>query len=148
MAVTKAQLAHSSWELLYDSVNTSITDPKSRGIQWIFAAFPDTKKWPEGKDAFPILVLDSPDVINEKIVFSDSKRNFIFRTYLSIFATRMDEVDSLADSFYQLLDSNYSYLAQNKLFVSIVRGSTISSSIYGNERVHEKKIALEFQSVL
>lgn len=148
MAITKSQLTKTSWELLYDLINTNVTDPKVRGIQWVFSAFPDTRKWPENVDMFPVIVIENSDVTNDRIVWADSTRNFTFRQIISVFATRADQLDTITDSVLNTFNSNYNYLLTNNAAMLKITSSPTSFTLVGKERVHERKIAIEFQYVM
>ena len=148
MAISKTAISQDTWELVYDTINDNIDDPKIRGIQWMFAAFPDTEKWPQGTDVFPIVIIDPTYIGEERFVMGKTTKLFPLRNTIHIFSTRMDASDQLGDLVFNCIRDNEGAF-QSEGLRNLKVSETPDTVLYvGGERIHEKIIIIQTEAVL
>lgn len=146
--LTKGSIIQNSWQNCYNIINTHVSDPSSRSIKWVFSAYPDTRKWPSGKDIFPIIVIDSTDISGEHIVFGDNPKNYTFSIPVSVHATRMETIDTLSDTVINTLETYRGSLETWGMnMYSVDSTPTIHSIIEGNI-IHQKNINIRFEGTV
>ncbi len=125
------------WNNLYAIVNT-ISDPASRGEQWIYAAFPQETK--HTANVYPAIIIESPNAIGKNVTFTHVNRYYEWDVPISIFATRMDTCDGLASTVVSTLNNNRGSLEANGMQMFNIESSPIFHSLIASQIVHEKRI--------
>jgi hypothetical protein len=131
------------WNNIYSVVNT-ISDPSSRGIQWIFSAFPQQTN--HTASVYPAIIIDSPNAIGKNITFAHTNRYYEFDIPISIYATRMDTCDGLASTVLATLNNNRGSLETNGMQMFNPDSSPTFHSIVANQIIHEKRINIKVVS--
>lgn len=144
-AINQNNLISQIWQNIYELIKT-IPDPKSRGTQWIFSAFPQQRK--EVADVYPCIIIESPELSGENFIFGHSTRKYSWTIPISIYATRMETVDVLADSVLSTLESNKGSLETTGMYQLNFRASAAMHSIIAGNIIHEKRIDVEVEGVV
>jgi hypothetical protein len=131
------------WTNLYAIVNT-ISDPASRGVQWIYAAFPQEVK--HTASVYPAIIIDSPNALGKNVTFTHVNRYYEFDIPISIYATRMDTCDGLASTVLSTLNNNRGSLEANGMQMFNPESSPTFHSMVANQMVHEKRINIKVVS--
>lgn len=125
------------WNNLYSVVST-ISDPSSRGVSWIFSAFPQEVK--NTANVYPAIIIDSPNAAGKNITFTHTNRYYEFDIPISIYATRMDTIDGLASTVVSTLNNNRGSLEANGMQMFNIEASPTFHSLVANQIIHEKRI--------
>lgn len=147
--VAKATVMSTSWQLLYDLLTTTLTDPIGRGNNdlWIKAAFPDIKKY-ENTWRFPIITIEPADFTFETLTIDRSKRKESIRFTLTIYAEAAAQIDLIADNIIDQLESARDTLRINGLSNFVLTGSGYDILlINANTKIHTKNLIIEFMRI-
>jgi aminoglycoside N3'-acetyltransferase len=152
MPVSKSMLIQDVWKAVYDQIST-IADPKDRPIEkaWIHASFPDFDTWntkfPD-VDIFPQIVIESPNVTREQFVLGRGRNRHRVTIPISVYDTRMDRVDKLADQIQDKLTQVRASLEVSGLNLFVYGPTPTTTSIIGGFRVHEKRLDALFEVII
>ena len=96
----------SAWQSLYDVISANVSDPKARGVKWIFGTYPDVtaKDFP----GFPLIVI-SPADVREDIITIDGELLSTVIAKIEVFSKSAQQADELADAVRSALRDNFGY---------------------------------------
>ena len=143
--ITKSNLISQVWQNVYDILNSNLTDPKSRS-KWIYAAFPSVRKGTA--DTYPCIIIESPDMSGENIIMGHSSRSYRWSIPISVYSTRMEDVDTIADDIINTLETNKGSLSTNNLYQFNVDSTPVMHTVIASQIVHEKRILVTVESVV
>ena len=73
--ISSGSILSVAWNNIYTLVNT-ISDPSSRGVSWIFAAFPESRKGTA--DVYPAIIIESANAVGKNLTFTHANRVYTF----------------------------------------------------------------------
>jgi hypothetical protein len=143
--INTTNLINQSWNNIYSVVNT-ISDPSNRGVSWVFAAFPQSRKGTT--DVYPCIIIDSADMSGENIVFGHSKRSYKWTIPISIYATRLDTADGLASTVISTLETNKGSIESNGMWGFNIDNTNTFHNLSNSQVIHEKKITISCEGYI
>lgn len=143
--ISKTNIVSQVWQNLFELVET-IPDPSSRGVQFIFSAFPQQRKGTAS--VYPCVIIESPDVSGNNIILGHSLRSYNWSIPISIYSTRMETVDSLADSVLGTLEASKGSLEANGMYQLNFTSSPTFHAVVGGNIIHEKRIVVEAEGLV
>lgn len=143
-AVTLASVLGNAWNTIHDEVK-NISDPESRGTDFVFAAFPDTRDIPVGQKLYPIVVIDGAD--DDELPFVIKRATHMFRVSLEInvFTTSMIQLDSVSDDIQNRLYTSESTLVGFGFNEFKVTATPPSHTPIGDKIIHERTIRISME---
>lgn len=142
MAVTNTTLRTETWNLIYTSLNTGVTDPESRSDQWIFSAFPSQNDTFIG---YPILVISPVEVSDEELQFGSGKfPKKVVDCEITIYTKKASQIDSLSDEIEETIRSDVATFQADGLNKPMIRDGSTDTFQVGDTRVHLKPMSLRF----
>ena len=143
--ITASNLISQSFLNVRALVNT-ISDPSDRGEQWLFSTFPQEKKGTA--DTYPCIIIESPDLVGENIVFGHGQRRYKWTVPISIYARQKGTADILADSVISTIETNKGSLESNGQFQINFTASPSYDNVINNQIIHEKRVVLECEGCI
>jgi len=143
--ITKDNIYTQSWNNLYEVISNNVTDPKSRGVKWIFSAFPDVKK--PNFPGYPIITITPTDLSITNINLARDMREETYRYPIDIFSKSSQEVDELANSIIKALTDNEIELAKYGMKRMSIASSAITNYRIENNKIHNRTIIAEFKRI-
>jgi hypothetical protein len=141
--VASNSLISQTWQNLYSIINSNVSDPKSRGVQWVFAAWPQSRKGTA--DVYPCITIDSPDMRGQNVTMGQSKRMYTWTIPISISDTRMDTVDGLAGTVIYTIESNKGSLEANGMNMFNPEATPTFHNLNNKQIIHQKNINVRFE---
>jgi len=144
--VDSTKLISEAWNNVYSILNTHLTDPKNRGVKWIWSAFPVARKGTA--DVFPCVVIESPDLSGANIIFGHSKREYTWSILISVYAKRMEYCDTVSDDVLEQLETYKGSLdTWNMQMLNFISSPTMHAVVDG-QVIHEKRIEIEMRGLI
>jgi len=103
MAVNPTTIFEDTFNAFRSKINSNVTDPSSRGSQWIFSAFPD-EDIREDKIKYPIIIID-PVAVNSQSKLTLTKKNIPMTITITVYSAKMQEADQLLQQIVSVIDS-------------------------------------------
>lgn len=101
MTISKATLRANVFADIYSVLNSQVTDPKSRGKQWIFSSLPNIDEI--DKIGYPILVVGKALINKDYELFDNSFADNRTPIRITIYSTSNAIVDTLTDSVDEVM---------------------------------------------
>lgn len=139
--VSNSNIVSQLWKNVYDIINTTITDPKSRS-KWIYSSWPAEEKGTA--DTFPRIIIDGASIDSEQFVMG-SKKLYKWTVPIYVYDTHMGTCDSLADSVVEKLNANAGSFTTYGFFQPIVSISSPTTVIINGNIVHERRMDLDVE---
>ena len=133
--VNSANVVSQSWNNCYAIVNT-ISDPSSRGVSWIFSAFPQQRK--ATANVYPCIIIESPSIRGQNITMGQANRMYTWDIPVSIYSTRMDTTDGLASTVISTLENNKGSFEANGMNMLNIDNVNTFHNLQNSQVIHEK----------
>jgi hypothetical protein len=143
VVIDKDSVSSNTWETVYDELNTYVSDPKSRGVKWIFGAYPDvkSKKFP----GFPVIVIESPSISLGHESIGKAFYGWGISISVSIYTDWAQHVDQIFDQIMVSIREHEKELEQQGLYLQNSDTSDISALDFDGNRVYLKTIVFRFK---
>ena len=106
MTISLSSLRSNIFTDIYNVLNSNVSDPLSRGKQWIFTSVPDVTA--PNFVGFPILIVSKARIGKDFGVFDNEYFDKRAVVYITVYATNNVVLDSLSDSVDNvMLPSNF-----------------------------------------
>ena len=147
-AVTSSTIITNSFKNLYDLLTDStngFTDPASRGLartKWVMPAFPDE----HGSDfpSYPIVTIEvNADISNLTLGSGTRSANIPF--VVTIFARKMQYVDSLSDQVQNIVHSYRATMEANLLFKPVITNTDTNTVFRDKDKIHMRTIFITYR---
>lgn len=103
MVVNPTTIFEDTFNAFRSKINSYVTDPNSRGSQWIFSAYPD-EDIEEGKIKYPIIIVD-PVSVNSQEKFTLTKNRLPMTIGITVYSNKLQEADQLLQQIVSVIDS-------------------------------------------
>ena len=145
MVVSKDTVISSTWETIYDLINSVIVDPKSRGVKWLFGSYPN----PESKDfcGWPVVIIESPDINVNHFSIGKQLRQWPIAMKIAVFTDWSEHADTISDEIITILRNNELVLEQGGLYKFKVTSTPIGYDDVNGNRIYGKSIRIAFEFV-
>jgi hypothetical protein len=140
MSVAPNKIFSSTFSLLYNLLNSQVTDPiaasrnKTQGSsKWIFASFPDADIT-DAKIKYPILIIEPANSSFLNWTFTKNIANMMLG--FTVYSLSMEQADSAFDACVSTMDAQRPYLKANGLTQLILTGTTSDFIAHNGTKVH------------
>ena len=112
--ITHRNLYTKPWTTFFKIIKESITDPKERGVTWVYGSQP---KWiinstdsTELKENYPIVIIPNIEVANQENYTLDySAKQYVSQNTIEIYSERNDYLDDVTESIMQIVLDNETF---------------------------------------
>ena len=140
MGVAPNKIFSSTFSLLYNLLNSHVTDPiaasrnKTQGsTKWIFASFPDADIT-DAKIKYPILIIEPANSSFLNWTFTKNVANMMLG--FTAYSLSMEQADSIFDACISTMDAQRPYLKANGLTQLLLTGTTSDFIAHNGTKVH------------
>lgn len=136
----------SSWNTVYQILSGNVSDPASRGSQWIYSDFPDIKEGHKDEfPGFPIMTIDffQPGTTNVVGGVGGTTTNEI-NTTIGIHTRTKSRQDIISSDVWTAINNNRGILAESGMKqIRLSPGGTDTFFQTPNKKVHSQMIVME-----
>lgn len=130
MSISSNTLRKDIWVSINDYIYTNITDPKTRGKQWTFAAMP---KVDDRFPGYPIIIMPNVSIDRNVATFDNSFSDKLVRIPIQVYATSSVDLDTVIDKLEVLL-KNVSAIDNSLTFIEMTQNNDVA--MLNNDRIH------------
>ena len=136
--VSRSSIFGSTWNVLYDLINSNVSDPDNRNSKWIFPSYPEfTIKEGENKKLmktkYPLIII--PEVITSEDIETFTGSFITFKFSIEVYCTARGELkiggaersDSISDDIYEAIVGNKSDLETEGIFYTKIIGRDVGT---------------------
>jgi len=139
LGLTKQTLVESLYKIFYNRITYSgiVIDTHSPArTKWIYTTFPLDKI--DNSNAYPIIVLNSPDL--EWVDYTYTKRKVPFIINVEIYSTNMAEIDPLTSQVINCIENSWTTLRNLEIRFVRLTGTSYDHAMRDKISVHTKTI--------
>ena len=143
VVINKDSVSSNSWETIYDLINDNVTDPKSRGVKWIFGAYPDVDS--PRFAGFPIIIIRTMSINSSHASIGKKFNKWGISAEVAIYTDYAEHIDRLYDQIISALYSNEDTLEADGLYLDSTDTSDTNVLDINENKVYLKTIVFRFK---
>jgi hypothetical protein len=97
---------------------------------------------------FPCIVIESPNIRGENVIFGHSLRNYRWDIGISVYAANAATVDTIADNVLNTLETSKGSLDTRGMNQLNFITSPTFHNVIQNQVIHEKRITVELEGMV
>lgn len=121
-----------AWQNIYLTLNSSLTDPESRGKKWIYGVFPDV--YAKDFNGFPIIIVSPLSQSEKALVLKNDIKRKVFTCDIEIYSKKSSVADSLVNDVINACSS------VSGLNIDLVESVTSGSVDFAGKPVHARTV--------
>ena len=153
--ITDSNLFRNSWKTIYNIINDNVTDPISGtrtdrngnlSSKWVYTDYPDEHFI---RTAYPRITVGTPRInrFNDITFGSSAITDVIIEILVTIFSTRKDQLEQIADDVQRTMHNNKSTIYSQGLEMQEMPRAIDATYLIEDIKVHSKTITFRFQYI-